>query len=90
MLLAYIPISAFSRWREYKADEGSAYITSPSNMANALLALGSYDGAKEKKNSFAMYKIESRQRVSIFATHPSIEARVKRLREMSTKIINRL
>jgi len=90
MVLAYIPISAFSRWREYKADEGSAYLTSPNRMADALAALGTYDGTREKKNAYAMYKIESRSRVSIFSTHPSLESRIKRLREMSVKIINRL
>jgi len=83
MLLAYIPIAAFSRWREYRADAGSAKLTSPSAMASALETLGGYTGMLDKKNSFSIAKIQSRRRVSIFSTHPSIESRIKRLREMN-------
>ncbi len=36
MLLASIPLAAFSRFREYRADAGSARITSPAAMASAL------------------------------------------------------
>ncbi|MFA5010965.1 MAG: protease HtpX [Ignavibacteria bacterium] len=82
MLLAYIPISAFSRHREYKADEGSAKITSALAMANALTVLGSYSGQLDKKNSYSIAKIESRKRISIFSTHPSIEQRIERLKAM--------
>lgn len=82
MLLAYIPISAFSRYREYKADEGSAKITSALAMANALAVLGSYSGQLDKKNSYSIAKIESRKRISIFSTHPSIEQRIERLKAL--------
>lgn len=82
MLLAYIPISAFSRHREYKADEGSAKITSALAMANALTVLGSYSGQLDKKNSYSIAKIESRKRISLFSTHPSIEQRIERLKAM--------
>lgn len=82
MLLAYIPISAFSRYREYRADAGSARITSPGAMANALVVLGNYSGQLDKKNSYSIAKIESRRRVSLFSTHPPIEKRIERLRAM--------
>lgn len=39
MLLATIPIAAFSRYREYKADAGAAKLTTPGAMANALKSL---------------------------------------------------
>lgn len=80
MLLAYIPIAAFSRYREYSADAGSAKLTNPNNMISALAALGSYTGELDKKNSFTIAKIESKRRVSIFATHPPIEKRIERLK----------
>ncbi len=80
MLLAYIPISAFSRYREYSADAGSAKLSNPNNMISALSVLGSYTGELDKKNSFSIAKIESKRRVSIFATHPPIEKRIERLK----------
>ena len=82
MLLAYIPISAFSRHREYKADGGSAKITSALSMANALTVLGGYSGQLDKKNSYSIAKIESRKHISIFSTHPPIEKRIERLKAM--------
>ncbi len=83
MMLASIPIAAFSRHREFRADAGSAKITSPSAMANALLALSkAATGIETKKDSYAIAKINSRKRASLWATHPSIEERVERLRKM--------
>ncbi len=82
MLLAYIPISAFSRYREYKADAGSARLTSPAVMANALVTLGSYTGVYDEKNSFSIAKISSKRRISLYSTHPSIEDRIERLKAM--------
>jgi len=82
MLLASIPIAAFSRYREYKADAGSAKLTSPRNMANALRALAKAAGIPTQKDSFAIAKISSNRRVSLFSTHPSIEDRIARLEQM--------
>lgn len=84
MLLAYIPISAFSRYREYRADAGSAMLTSPTAMANALAVLGNYSGQLDKKNSYSIAKIESRRHISIFSTHPPIEKRIERLNAMKS------
>lgn len=80
MLLAYIPIAAFSRYREYSADAGSAKLTNPNSMISALATLGSYSGELDKKNSFTIAKIESKRHISIFATHPPIEKRIERLK----------
>ncbi len=85
MLLAYIPIAAFSRYREFRADAGSARTTSPLAMASALEVLGSYSGQLDKKNSYSIAKINSKKRVSIFSTHPPIEERIRRLKEMSMR-----
>ncbi len=82
MLLATIPIAAFSRYREYKADEGSAKITSPSSMANALKRLARAAEIPTQKDSFAIAKISSNRRVSLWSTHPSIEDRIARLQQM--------
>ena len=82
MIFATIPIAAFSRYREYKADAGSAKITSPRAMANALKALASGKQIKTKEDSFAIAKISSNRKVSLWSTHPSIEDRVARLEKM--------
>jgi len=82
MLLATIPIAAFSRYREYKADAGSAKLTNPSAMANALKSLARAVEIPTQKDSFAIAKISSNRRVSLWSTHPSIEDRIARLQKM--------
>jgi len=82
MLLASIPIAAFSRYREFKADAGSAKLTSPGAMASALHRLGEMMNIPVQKDSFATAKISSPRRISLFATHPPLEERINRLRQM--------
>ncbi len=82
MLLASIPLAAFSRIREYRADAGSARITSPMAMASALERLKDAVKTPQRKDSFAMAKISSSRRVSLFSTHPALEDRIARLRSM--------
>ncbi|PKL15881.1 MAG: protease HtpX [Spirochaetae bacterium HGW-Spirochaetae-5] len=79
MLLATIPIAAFSRYREYKADAGAARLTSPTAMANALKSLARVAEIPTQKDSFAISKISSNRKVSLWSTHPSIEDRVAKL-----------
>ena len=82
MLLASIPLAAFSRYREFRADAGAARITSPTAMASALQRLQKMAGVPQVKDSFAMAKISSTKRVSLFSTHPSLEDRIARLRSL--------
>jgi heat shock protein HtpX len=82
MLIASIPIAAFSRYREYKADAGAARLTSPSAMANALKSLARAVEIPTQKDSFAISKISSNRRASLWSTHPSIEERIARLQRM--------
>jgi heat shock protein HtpX len=82
MLLASIPLAAFSRLREYRADAGAARITSPAAMASALQRLQQGAAVPQVKDSFAMAKISSSKRVSLFSTHPSLEDRIARLKSM--------
>lgn len=82
MLLASIPIAAFSRYREFKADAGAARLTSPVEMANALKRLARVAEIPTQKDSFAIAKISSNRKVSLFSTHPSIEDRIARLEQM--------
>ncbi|PKN77890.1 MAG: protease HtpX [Candidatus Cloacimonetes bacterium HGW-Cloacimonetes-1] len=83
MLLAYIPISAFSRWREYSADAGAARITNPGQMISALQKIEQYYFPEQKKDSFALAKINNHHKASLYATHPAIADRIKRLQQMT-------
>lgn len=82
-LLAYIPISSYSRWREYRADAGAAKLINPGAMISALRAIDSYvtkDKGKQQAADMAM--ISNKRKVSIFATHPSIGDRIARLQQI--------
>jgi heat shock protein HtpX len=81
MMLAYIPIAYFSRQREFRADWGAAGLATPTAMAAALERLAAARPVKVsgENHAMALAKIHSRQRVSLWATHPSVEERVMRL-----------
>lgn len=81
MILAYIPISYFSRQREFRADHGSARLTSPGAMARALQSLEEARPVRglAENHAMALAKIYSRKRVSLWSTHPSTEERIMRL-----------
>lgn len=82
MLLAYIPISAYSRWREFRADAGAAKLTGPVYMIGALQKISQAYAPEKRSDSYAMAKINNQRKVSLFATHPSLEARIAKLQEM--------
>jgi len=82
MLLAYIPISAISRHREYQADAGAAKLVGAGSMIEALKEISAAYHPDKRTDSFALAKINNQRRVSLFATHPSIEARINKLQEL--------
>lgn len=81
MLLASIPLAAFSRAREYRADAGAAKLTSPNAMASALERLKQFTEVETQQDSFATAKISSGRRLSLFASHPPLDARIARLKQ---------
>lgn len=89
MTLSSLVIAWFSRRREFKADEGGAALTGRENMIQALLRLEQTANIKEERLvregdlQFQMMMISSPARLAyLFASHPSIEARVAHLREV--------
>ena len=85
MLLAAIPLAWFSRQREYRADAGAAKFAGPGGMISALQTLKQISEStdvKTEKDSFAMAKISSRRRMSLWSTHPPLEDRIARLSGM--------
>lgn len=82
MLLANIPIAAYSRWREFKADAGSANLVGAAPMIEALKKIAVGYVPEKRTDSYALAKINNRKRISLFATHPPIEVRIQRLQEL--------
>lgn len=80
--LASIPLAAFSRHREFRADRGGAKLTTPGSMIAALRRLAEASEIETQKDSFATAKISSGRRMSLWSTHPAIEDRIKALEKM--------
>ena len=83
-VLGMLVVSAFSRRREYRADEGGAQLAGRTNMINALEALRSTVAYADltHKEALATLKISGKPKgfFSLFATHPPLEERIARLR----------
>jgi heat shock protein HtpX len=84
--LGMIPLMAFSRWREFRADAGGAKLAGREKMINALQALQkAYEkpvkGPAEPR-AVAAFKISSRDGfISLFASHPPLAVRIRRLQK---------
>lgn len=92
-LLAMIPLGWFSRYREYRADAGSAKLVGAHKMIAALQRLAShYQMMTQQSNhgvqmrqepeGLAALKISGRQGfLALLSTHPPLEDRIKALKE---------
>ncbi len=95
-VLSFLVTRALSRYREYAADRGSAIITAhPANLASALLKISGYvervpteDIRKvEGISQFFIIPAVSRGSIlNILSTHPPIEKRIERLRQMEAQL----
>lgn len=81
MFLGSLVIKAFSRRREYAADQLAAELLSPGAMISALQTLSSDDAVTPKSQlAYAGFKISSASSfMEIFSTHPNIQKRIDRL-----------
>ena len=95
-VISFFLMQALSRYREFAADRGASIITkAPSQLASALMKI-SGDMARipqrdlrtaEGLNQFFIIPATVRNSLSsIFATHPSVEARLARLRELERQL----
>jgi heat shock protein HtpX len=86
---AYVLIIApFSRWREFRADQGGAEKVGKTKMIDALAALKDITQAKLARSNqdqpapaLAAFKINGGVK-SLFSTHPSLDERIARLRQL--------
>lgn len=83
MILGSIVVAWFSRWREFRADAGSARLAGRENMINALEALRRHMDEVEPgaQPALATLKIASKPTGiwRLFSTHPPLEERINRL-----------
>lgn len=88
-IAAFLIQMAISRSREYKADLGAAELThNPYGLASGLEKLGHYSkripmkATQQTAHLFIVSPLSGKSFASIFSTHPPIEERVERLRNM--------
>lgn len=87
MLLGWMVIAAFSRFREYRADKGGALLAGKEKMVSALEALQRVQqihDQRAEKPAFQTMKISNPKGHGFkrfFATHPPLESRIQRLQE---------
>lgn len=87
MIPGMLVINAFSRHREFRADEGSARIGGRDNMIKALRTLKAtfeVEDPHHQEQSLATLKISGHDRgfSRFFSTHPSLDDRIARLEQL--------
>ena len=95
-IVSFIIIRAISRYREFSADRGGAQLTGkPMKLAQALMKIsGSMKEVNQQNlrsvqslNAFFIIPALSGKSISkLFSTHPPIEKRIERLKEMERSL----
>lgn len=80
--LGNLAVLAFSRWREYRADAGSAQVLGKDAMIQALEALGSQTVEKKPDEVRAMCIFGVDSVSELFMTHPPLEKRIAALKKL--------
>jgi heat shock protein HtpX len=84
-ILGSVLVAAFSRAREYRADQGGARFAGREKMIAALTKLQrGVELQDDKAPSLAAFKISHRDGwLAMFATHPPLEDRIARLQKLT-------
>ncbi|MFB6236610.1 MAG: zinc metalloprotease HtpX [Halopenitus sp.] len=94
-VISFLLIRALSRYREYAADRGAASITgNPSALASALMRIdGRMDNVPDEDlrdqtemNAFFIIPIRSGLIGKLASTHPPMETRIEKLRELEAEM----
>jgi heat shock protein HtpX len=78
-ILASVIVAWFSRWREFRADAGSARLLGPQPMIHALRRLGGIETGGLPQAMNALGIAGSGGFMALFASHPPIEERIAAL-----------
>ena len=87
MILGSLVTCAYSRAREYRADAGGARLAGQYNMISALESLRALQQIRDPKTespAMAAFKIShpaKRGLLHLFATHPTLDDRIERLKQ---------
>lgn len=81
-VLAMIIVMAFSRYREYRADEAGAYLSGRENMIAALQALARSKEEPHLPEQIKAFGINGKGLMALFSTHPSLEERIEKLKKL--------
>ena len=91
-IVSFLIIRAISRYREYSADRGGAMMTGkPDKLADALLKIsgklnrispGELQKVQKMNAFFIVPALTGSSIANLFSTHPPVEKRVQKLREM--------
>ena len=88
MILGSLVVAAFSRYREFRADEGGARLSGKEAMISALQTLRALSEIKDprtEKEAIAAFKISHPTKkgfLRLFATHPPLEDRINKLKSL--------
>jgi len=77
--LATVVVRWFSRWREYRADDGGARLSSRPKMIAALKRLKQGHKTEPMPDEMAAFAINAGAVQKLFATHPPLDERIKAL-----------
>ena len=83
-ILASLIVAWFSRWREFRADAGSARLLGPQPMMNALRRLGGLSPGTLPQALQASGISGGHGISALFASHPPIEERIAALQKLSS------
>lgn len=95
-VVSYFLIRALSRYREFAADRGAALLTgAPSNLASALIKISNgmqriptrdLRQAEAFNAFFIVPALSGESLMELFSTHPSLERRLRYLRELEREM----
>ncbi len=80
-IFASMIVMAFSRWREFRADAGSARIVGKEKMIAALSRLNADRGENTLPQAIQAFGIAGGGMRKLFSSHPPIEERIAALRK---------
>jgi heat shock protein HtpX len=81
-ILASMIVMAFSRYREYRADEAGAFLSGTENMIAALQALRRSKDEPHLPEAIKAFGINGKGFAALFSTHPSLEDRIEKLKNL--------
>lgn len=95
--LGFLVIRAISRYREFSADRGAAFMTGkPLKLSSALMKINGRIKVTPKNklrevegmNAFFIIPAVGESIAGLFSTHPPVEARIKRLMDIESLLRN--